>query len=276
MADLVTTICRVVGGECRIHFKEELERVAVLRLVEWLRTARCRVDFVCTPEKLRPCTWNMDAVLAIDGETWIIDHTLLTWNEKTRPWIDEADRELRQRLDPQAEKGGYAIALECPPVVGSKRQRAAIYASIDDFVREAAATLPESPQEPSPWIRRSDELAVQFLPGGQGTPNECRVSLLFSLADDHDLVGQFTQVNWPTNRKKVISQLAPIDDHYDKAGLLLDQSTVLLPLPLVNVILTASAIKTALTNLMATVESPLDRIWLVTPDAEITEVWRRG
>ncbi len=254
------------------------EQRAISALVQCLNDSEVAAALMCFAEGA-PCSWTMDAVLKIEGEIWIIDHTRLTWPAPTMPWMQEADSVLRMGLDHIANELGIRIMVMVPDLRGidDKRTRKGIFLRFLDELGTACSTKKQAESIPTEFTKTTTGFSFQLLPAtGKIGQSSSMNGIAFSMAQGRDLKSQLTEFNLPTVLGKLSRQLAPALGYFDHVGLLLDQRYIggENP-PLTNSILTADSICSVLDSEFAIQRSSMDRVWLIGEGDVVQEVWKR-
>lgn len=271
-------VCEI-GCLARECTDSSLECSALNTLVLFLNRTGHDASFRCAPEKTT-CSWNMDGVLEINGEIWVIDHTRLTWPSRTKPWMKEARDLLREELERIAQDNGVNINAMIPDLrgQGDKGTRQIKYS---DFIEHLESVLSETTRilsTPTEFRELPGGFIYQLLPKGDPeTESKSRVGISFSMAAGRSLDRQFIEFNLPTVLAKLNAQLAPKSGEFDHAGLLFDQRYVAGETPpLTNLALTPTSINSVLESKKAVLGSRLDRVWLIGEGDYMEEVWSRG
>jgi len=257
-----------------------IEQSAINALLQYLNGSGSSAAFRCFAEGA-PCSWTMDAVLEVEGEVWIVDHTRVTWQDRSAPWMREADTALRSTLESIAQQIGMRITTMVPDLrgAGDSGYRGKVYRSFLEEMGTACSAENKAALVPLVFIATRDGFSYQLLPveGEESKQSGSLVGIGFSMAHGRDLRSQFTEFNLPTVLSKLTKQLAPAFGNFDHAGLLLDQRYVdgEVP-PLTNSVLTIDAIYAVLDSTPEIQDSLLDRVWIIDDGHVVQEVWGRN
>ncbi len=276
----MTSICSLVN-ECKVtpsHRKGEAD--ALQALLEFLRASGSSVSVECSPDEVQGCLWKTDWVLLIDGERWLIEHTALSYCHKSKPRVEQAERELRAFLDSEGRKYSVRVmAIVSPKINGTasdnkvaRKQRAQAYKDLRAFISESLESITDWDGRKSMNFDDGLGSSIHVLPLD---PNEDHERLGYgftgsTMASTPNLRDQFDQDIGPTIRRKLTKQIVKSPGIIDKAGLILDQYDTQAGVP--NMVLSPEGVQQALVDLCKGFPNSLDRAWIYTLNGEFTEL----